>query len=358
MDKLYDNTKDYFNTILNQLQKVVEQNNWGVLTLFNSIVDQNTESNDIKIKNNTDEESLRIYGDPSNFEQKVNDLFDLNYESVDLILNPILFDFNLKYGGSYSGIIIDTLKDNLKTYLKSYQPTFSTNLSTIAQELTIFEQNYVQVVKKVSLVSQAIDGKLLSGNVPRVYNISGTSEISTTSEGEPADTIEELRYDFHNLFSTTSNFYDLCYTDITSNTYNDGDYVAPGTMEFSEVNGDNEKYFYIIISRVLTDNSKLEEFTNALTKGLTDDNQLVRRIKRTIDDVGDIYKKQQKKEEKIIPEFKKNEETKAYLDGLDEELYVKGKLRKCNYDTTPNTNAVANGELIKDLYLNPFKFKK
>ncbi len=215
MDKLYDSTKDYFNTLLNQLQKIVEQNNWGVLEMFNSISVANTEANNIKIKNNGNEKSLKIYGDPSNFEQKVNDLFTKNYESVDSLSNPILFDFNTDYGDSYSGIIIDTLKDNLKTYLKSYQADFSNNLSTIAQELTIYEQNYIQTIRKVSLVSQALDGKLLSGNVPRVYNISGTSEVSTTSEGDPTDTLGELRYDFDKLFLTTSNFY------IVKSLYND-----------------------------------------------------------------------------------------------------------------------------------------
>ncbi len=356
MDKLYDSTKDYFNTVLNKLESIVLQNNWGVLEMFNSVTQSKTDSNTIKIKNNTTESDLRIYGDPSGFEQKVNDLFQKINSNISA--NPIILGFQTEYGSSYSGIKLDTLKDNLKTYLKSYQTTFSTNLATISQDLTIYEQDYVQLIKKVQLVSQALDGKLLSGNVPRVYNISGTSDVSTTSEGSPKDTLEELRYDFNKLFITTKNFYDLCFDkSITNDAYFDGDFEAPVTMEFGGLNEMEDKYFYIVISRVLTDDSKLEEFTNAMINGLTDDNQLVRRIKRTIDDVADRYKKEQKNEEKIIKDFKKLDETKAFLDGLDEELYVKGKLRKCNYDTTPNADVQANGEKIKDLYLNPFKFK-
>ena len=53
----------------------------------------------------------------------------------------------------------------------------------------------------------------------------------------------------------------------------------------------------------------------------------------------------------------KDKDYKLYTDGLDDIMYVKGKLRKFVYDTTPNSSEAANGELIKDLYLNPFKFK-
>ena len=90
---------------------------------------------------------------------------------------------------------------------------------------------------------------------------------------------------------------------------------------------------------------------------MDNDNQLVRRVRRIVDDVADRYKKQQKDDEKYISDFKKDKDYKLYVDGLDEIMYVKGKLRKCLYDTTPNSSVQANGELIKDLYLNPFKFK-
>jgi hypothetical protein len=58
-----------------------------------------------------------------------------------------------------------------------------------------------------------------------------------------------------------------------------------------------------------------------------------------------------------MKDFKKVQDYKKFVDGLDGEMYVKGKLRKFNYNTTPNTDVQTNGEKIKDLYLNPFKFK-
>jgi len=73
--------------------------------------------------------------------------------------------------------------------------------------------------------------------------------------------------------------------------------------------------------------------------------------------VADRYKKQLKDDEKYMKNFKKSKDYKDFEDGLDNKLYVKGKLRKFTYDTTPDANVQTNGEKIKDLYLNPFKFK-
>jgi hypothetical protein len=63
------------------------------------------------------------------------------------------------------------------------------------------------------------------------------------------------------------------------------------------------------------------------------------------------------KEEDIFTKLRKKKEYKEYVDGLDEKMYIKGKTRKVNYDTNTNSNTQSNGELIKQLYLEPFRFK-
>jgi hypothetical protein len=94
-----------------------------------------------------------------------------------------------------------------------------------------------------------------------------------------------------------------------------------------------------------------------MSKELTSNNQLIRRLNRSIGDVADRYKKQLKKEEKIFTDFKKSKDYKDYTEGLDDKMYVKGKTRKFVYNTTPNSNVTENGNLIKSIYLEPFKFK-
>jgi hypothetical protein len=360
MDKLYDGTKDYFTTIVNQLEKVVLINNYGVLMMLNDRRENNPESTDLPTKNGSDDEKVLIYGNPSNYEGSVQSLFQLNYDGVNDEYNPIIAEFKLKHGSSYSGIILDNLKNNLSNYLKKFQPDFSNSISTIVQEITIYQQDFYQTVRKVSLVSQSLDGKLLSGNVPRVYNTSGTSEISSTSDPATSDTLVELKNDFERFIDVLPRFNTVVDGDynIFTNNYFDGMYQTPfSSDEFTTTNEDWDKYFYIVICRILTDSAKLDAFQKDLNNGFEGDNQLVRRINRIVDDVASRYKKQIREEEKYMKDFKKVQDYKKFVDGLDGEMYVKGKLRKFNYNTTPNTDVQTNGEKIKDLYLNPFKFK-
>jgi len=356
MDKLYDGAKGYFTTIINQLESVVKQNNYGVLMLVNHAKEINVEAAEqLYVKNGSEENKVYLYGNPSKYEGLVTEIFEKNIQAVTDDDNPIIKTFLMEY--TYSGIIVDVLKDNLKNYLKNNQNTFSTNLSTIIQEITVFEQDFFQTVRKVSLVSQSLDGKLLSGNVPRVYNTSGTSEISAASETTPEDTLAELKDDFERFITRSENFNTLCSEEynVFTDQYEDGNFLSTGVD--TNLEGEYDKYFYIIMSRTLNDNAKRDEFLNELLKTLDSDNQLVRRVRRIVEDAADRYKKQQKDDEKYISDFKKDKDYKLYVDGLDEIMYVKGKLRKFVYDTTPNSSEAANGELIKDLYLNPFKFK-
>jgi hypothetical protein len=144
---------------------------------------------------------------------------------------------------------------------------------------------------------------------------------------------------------------------IFTNNYFDGKYQTPFTDDFVTNIEDWDKYFYMVICRILTDSAKLDAFQTDLNNGFEGDNQLVRRINRIVDDVASRYKKQIREEEKYMKDFKKVQDYKKFVDGLDDEMYIKGKLRKFNYNTTPNTDVQTNGEKIKDLYLNPFKFK-
>jgi hypothetical protein len=356
MDKLYDSTKDYFTTIVNQLEKVVLVNNYGVLMLLNHRVTANEESKNLPTYNGGDEKTVEIYGNPSNYEISVVELFDTNHEAIFDESNPIISEFIDKYGSSYDGeTVLDYLKDNLDTYLKKIQPDFSNSISTIVQEITIYQQDFYQTVRKVSLVSQSLDGKLLSGNVPRVYNISGTNQVSEASLNSPANTVVELQSDFQSFIDVLPDFNQLITVTkaIAYDGYNNGIFDTDYDSDLT----DFDKPFFIIISRILNDNAKKDEFKAALVKGIENDNQLVRRINRIVEDIADKYDKELKKEEKYFKQFKKSSDYTQYVNGLDEKMYVKGKLRKCEYNTTPNADVAANGEKIKDLYLNPFKFE-
>ena len=353
MDSLYDNTSEYFQTIVNQMEKINSIGNYGVVLLVGE--SRSIDSKSLPVYN-INSSTVDIYGNPSNYEFLFNSLFNICKNEVDSELNPIISEFVTEYLEVYPDSI-GTLKENLKNYLNSLQPNFSSQFGNTIQELQIYQQDFYQIMRKVSLVSQSVDGKLLTGNVPRVYNLSGTPTPIDIEESNITDTLEEVQKDFEKFSTAMAQYNELIqkYGIINSDEYSylDGDFDTPFDSDLTE----NEKYFYVVIVRVLINSSEKENFISSITKGIENESKLVNRVERIVNKLTNKYEKELKKEEDIFTKFRKKKEYKEYVDGLDVKLYVKGKTRKMNYDTNTNSNTQSNGELIKQLYLEPFRFK-
>ena len=354
MDLLYDNTSEYFQTIVNQMEKINSIGNYGVVLLVGESRSEDSKSLPVY---NFNSSTVDIYGNPSTYEFLFDSLFNICKNEVDSELNPIISEFITEHSQSYSSETIETLKENLKNYLNSLQPNFSSQFGNTIQELQIYQQDFYQIMRKVSLVSQSVDGKLLTGNVPRVYNLSGTPTPINIEDSNITDTLEEVQKDFEKFSTAMTQYNELLeeYGIINSvdYTYSDGDFSTPFDSDLTE----NEKYFYVVIVRVLINSSEKENFISLLTKGIENEVKLVNRVERIVNKLTNKYEKELKKEEDIFTKFRKKKEYKEYVDGLDVKLYVKGKTRKMNYDTNTNSNTQSNGELIKQLYLEPFRFK-
>jgi hypothetical protein len=212
-------------------------------------------------------------------------------------------------------------------------------------------------MRKISLVCQSVDGKLLSGNIPRVYNLTGVTTPVNNPESLVTDTLYEIQNDFRKFIIVMDEYNFLLenYGIINSSEYgySAGVFDTPFDSELD----DNEKSFYIIIVRILINKDSKETFISSITKGIENESKLVNRVERIVNKLTNKYEKELKKEEDIFTKLRKKKEYKEYVDGLDEKMYIKGKTRKVNYDTNTNSNTQSNGELIKQLYLEPFRFK-
>jgi hypothetical protein len=335
------------------MEKINSIGNYGVVLLVGE--SRSIDSKSLPVYN-INSSTVDIYGNPSNYEFLFNSLFNICKNEVDSELNPIISEFVTEYLEVYPDSI-GTLKENLKNYLNSLQPNFSSQFGNTIQELQIYQQDFYQIMRKVSLVSQSVDGKLLTGNVPRVYNLSGTPTPIDIEESNITDTLEEVQKDFEKFSTAMAQYNELIqkYGIINSDEYSylDGDFDTPFDSDLTE----NEKYFYVVIVRVLINSSEKENFISSITKGIENESKLVNRVERIVNKLTNKYEKELKKEEDIFTKFRKKKEYKEYVDGLDVKLYVKGKTRKMNYDTNTNSNTQSNGELIKQLYLEPFRFK-
>lgn len=348
MDKLIDDSKTYFTTLTNQLEKVVLTSNYGVLQLLNqnrlysggTITGETSEIINIWGKGGGDTEQTKLQG-------AFDNLFKLGYAQIEDDTNPLIKKM-LEISGINNSDFM-RIKHNLKQYLKSIEGEFSNSVFTTMQEIVNQEQDFVQVIRKVNLVSGKLDGKIIDTGVPRVYNISGITDNGVNS-------YDELTKDIGKFVETIKEFNaDITEENILTSGYTETGNFKP--IKSSFVGGNDgmtpEKVFYMIISRIFNDKDKKEKFKTNVMDTLTNVTSPVnisKKFDKYTDNLADDYNKEIKQEEKLFTEFKKSAEYKNYTDGIETKMYKKGKPRKFKYDTFITPQNKINSDLIKELY--------
>ena len=115
-----------------------------------------------------------------------------------------------------------------------------------------------------------------------------------------------------------------------------------------------EKHFFLIMARILNNETKKENFKNAIIKGdlisVSDPTDLKKKFDNIVDDLAKEYIKEIDAEEELYEDFIDGNEYKAVVDELDEKMYPKGKTRKFTYTTVPGVDNATQSEDIKKLY--------
>jgi outer membrane protein OmpA-like peptidoglycan-associated protein len=365
MDSLLTETKNYFELVTNKLESVNSSYNYGVVQMLNSKRNYN-EGVASGGTVNPVPRAVEIYG-KSNYTEKDTDLIKKQFTdaiaAINSTNNPIIkgllknFDPNSK--------AIRDVRTNMVDYVNSLETTFSNGITTIMQEVVVFEQNYVQIIRKINLVTNLTDGKLLDTNTPRIYNLSATTQVSESSKtgtNIPDTTYRELVFDFQSLNAATTKFNALLGSNdyqiaFIGDPYRGGDFKVLNQDKFPSVPGNYDKTFFFIMARILSDKNKKDEFINYVIKGdlttLKDPVNLKNKFEKIVNDLSDDYKSELKDEEKMFTKLKKSSDYKKLTDGIEETMYPKGKTRKFAYTTIPLTDAAKVKEQsgwISDLY--------
>ena len=365
MDKLFDQTSTYFNTIVNQIEKLNSTYNYGVVQLVNN-TRVNT-SGTIYLNGTPNIQENVIWGEPTKVEDSITKLFNDNIENVESNSNPIISKMlktSTQSGYEETTTQIKDLKLNLTNYLKSLSSDFANGITTTFNDIVNFEIDFVQTFKEINLIETRTDGKILESGIPRVYNLTATNETSKSSESgatqnPPTDTFDELNIDYSNTIDSLKLYGVLLEENgiTTLGVYNSGDFELADSKSDFEL---EDKLFFIIISRVLENKNKKQEFITALTSGnLSKDNAFKRKLNNVIDNLDKKYTKELKAEEELFKKFRKNKEFKKYADSPLEKLFAKGKTRKFEYTTVPGPNDTAQKSQISALYTkqnNKLKF--
>jgi len=348
MDSLLSGTRDYFNLVVNKLESTQNTYNYGVVQLLD--VDRFFNTGEIKIPNNKE---IEIYGKP-NFEQFVTEAFGITLDTIESGSNIIITGLTKFYTGEKTPIPL--VKENLKKYIKNLETSFSNGIATIVQELSKGQQDYVQIIRKLNLVVEELDGKLINPGEPRVYKITPTTEIYPQSSGAPTNTMEELIYDYKTLVDVMGGvgldgFFNLLdkYKIAFTKLYNEGNFNV-FLENNSSLNDVDKKIFFMLMGRILTDNNKKRQFIDSIITGelktWKDPVKLINKFEKIVDDLANDYKKELDKENENFKKLRKDKKFKDLTEGLDALMYQPKKIRKFTYETIAQPTEVQKKSVL------------
>ena len=365
MDKFFDETVTYFNTVINQMEKITLTYNMGLLYLIN---DKRLNTNGTTYSNGTavppSSNVKIIWGQPDGDNTRITELFNKVIKDIETNQNPIvdgLIKNNEQSGYWDTEPEIKELKLNLVNYIKKLSSDFSNGLVTTYSDLVNFEANYVQYFRKANLLETKTDGKILESNVPRVYNIKETKPVSDSSlppagttqpENDviPEDTFQELDGDYKDIVDALKLYNNLLDSSgfTTMGEYRDGNFpLVDVNANFDLEN----KIFFMVISRILDNKNTRQEFISALTKGPSvSKNKFKNKLEKVVEKLQNKYSKELRQEEKLFDKFRKNKDFKKFVDEPQQVLFPKGKTRKFEYTTVPGANDATQKAQILALY--------
>jgi hypothetical protein len=357
MDLMFDSTHKYAETIFNTSEKIVKSYNYGILQLLTKERLYNTGlmgTNQSQFAGGIGKE-VNIFGAPKTeyVKEQISKIFLLIKDDIDLDFNPIIKKFKKDNDNNFTQNIFDQVKQNMKDYLDVLSNNYSNGIFTILQDSTTAQQDYVQLIRKLNFISNEIDGKI-SGNVPLVYLVSGSDEVSkkkTSGADIPTNTYKEFTDDYKKVMDYLEKYYDfLVKQNVISDQYGAVGKFVPINSKFPN-DEEGEEPFFIIMSRILQNKSKREEFVNQIIKGdvLKKDSDILKEFKKATNYVADYYDDELDAEERAFSKLGKSKEYKNFI--KDEDLlYPKGKTRKFTYTTVPNSEIEENKKRILNLY--------
>jgi hypothetical protein len=343
MDSILTNSKTYFTTVVNKLEEINTKYNYGIVQLVNQ--DRNFKIGPL---DTTQSQDCNIYGSPFNIEEKLEQLFNQVYSDIDSGSNPIIAELsNLNFSPDTT---IKIVKNNMKVYISTnVKQTMSSDITVVLTDILNFEQTFIQNIRKVNLVVKQHDGKIDTTNLPSIYTLTSTTEVSQTSTGV-GDTLVELDKDLIAFGGEMKNF----------NTYLEGQqiitnsYDSVGKIQTFKINSSNiiNNCFFMVIGRIFSQDSKKDEFIDACLINVSDVNEpysLENKLKKIVNDLAKDYSKEVEKDEEFFQDFKKQDNYKNYVDGVEELMYKSGKTRKFTFSTVTPAPPEVKTE-IENLY--------
>ncbi|MDB0072866.1 hypothetical protein OAA60_01230 [Porticoccaceae bacterium] len=340
MDDLLGLTNEYYVSIPNKIETFINEHNFGIWELISK--------NRRYIKGNgkiPESIEVDIYGKPENTQKNIDNLFEFLINDIKFTDNgpPTNYIITNLEGLGFSVSVMNEVTNNMVNYVNDYKVEFSSPIFTKINEITEQQQNMVQTLREVNLISQKFDGKIPSAGIPFIYNTVGTDNVdsSTPAEQSIENTFDELSYDYKEVLNQLNLFYrDLLVGEDTTNrnmefiTLNGSNYDAENGLfsnQSEKILNPADQHMFMVLSNVFNNSDKLDNFIDFVISGrLSKMGKLKRNFRKFCESFSVKVKDELKEEQKLITKFK---EEPKYQEVIKESVYVKGKTREFDYST-------------------------
>ena len=237
------------------------------------------------------------------------------------------------------------VKKNMTDYVNNQKTEISNGLFKLIQNVVDFEQDYVQIIRKLNYINTNSDGKILADGSAYVLNLSATTDVNKSSNGV-TDTYQELVADATIVANDLVQFL----TELENAGIDTTTYAGGGQFDSSKLGAPEDQRFYMAMSQVFTDSAKLSNFIDSVIKGdllnVTNPASLKDKFSSAVNEVAVTYKSEYDQEKKNINSFITGSVYPKYKTYTP---YSKGKTRKFTYDTEPPVSETQKKDL-QNLY--------
>ena len=348
MTELSNQTNNYFKTVFNQLKTIQNTTNYGMLQLvgFNR---KYSKGELCFFSDSNDRLTTNIYGKPEGVEGRIEKLKDRAIGDINNKENPIIFDF-LKVP-NIQAKSVRAVQEFLKTTLKIKQNELNQIVVGPINEMTNFQENYVQTFKKMDAViynavstgniKGGVDGKTLETGENKIYEI-------IQIEGQP-------NFDkMFNQYKTISENINKYESFIEKNGISNKSLFFENSSTFQQLINDfgvrnlDTNRFYIMMCDTFVDDAKYNVFREQIKniKEIRENPSDQTQLLKIVDNLQILYKKEFELEKKLFADVEVSPEYKAFDTFKLDTIETKFKY------TTDYQDVVERQKIMRRVYSN------
>lgn len=305
-NELSEKTNGYFTTMFNQLKTINETTNYPITQLV--LLDPRF--NEGKLNDGDQGVDTKIVGKSDKSEDNLLKLFNKALVDIDNRENPIIRQIDAP-PSNWSNATKRDVRNVLYSIVEQKQLEVSETVIGYLNTISKYQEDYVQVFRRLDLVINKIDGYKLDTGDFKVYGLDNL--ISET----PEDVFGKMKEVYPTQIAQQLNDY---YSDLTSNkiinmniiTDSGKDFIPQNTNAF-QPNDEFSRRFYMVMSDVFVNQDKYNAFVEKLlTDQVKGNSDLVTFIRQICENLRTQYIQEYETEKKVFATFESSETYTKY----------------------------------------------